>query len=87
MSVPAREYEGALAAQQAEKLYATVLDDIKAVVKSNVSATSGDAKRIIAMAVSLQKDPAGFEKKGDLICLEADLMSLNFAQDLLIDSI
>ena len=64
MSVPAREYEGALVAQQAEKLYSTVLDDIKTVIKSNKVASSSDAKRIIAMAVSLQKDPKGFEQKG-----------------------
>ena len=69
MSVPAREYEGALAAQHAEKLYATVLDDIKAVVKSSAASSSGDAKRIIAMAVSLQKDPTAFEKKGNLLVL------------------
>jgi hypothetical protein len=66
MSVPAREYEGALAAQHAEKLYATVLDDIKVVIKSSSVASSSDAKKIIAMAVSLQRDPAGFEKKGDI---------------------
>jgi hypothetical protein len=66
MSVPAREYEGALAAQHAEKLYATVLDDIKVVIKSSSVASSSDAKKIIAMAVSLQRDPVGFEKKGDI---------------------
>jgi hypothetical protein len=64
MSVVAREYEGALAAQQAEKLYGAVLDDVKPLVKSGPVLTSADAKRIIAVAVSFQRDPPGFEKKG-----------------------
>ena len=73
MSVHAREYEGSLVAQTAEKLYSGILQDIKAAVKSSGALSSADAKKISVLAVS--HDPAGFEKKGIMSAAHSPTLS------------
>eukprot|EP00292_Cryptomonas_paramecium_P015015 CAMPEP_0113712432 /NCGR_PEP_ID=MMETSP0038_2-20120614/31384_1 /TAXON_ID=2898 /ORGANISM="Cryptomonas paramecium" /LENGTH=129 /DNA_ID=CAMNT_0000638949 /DNA_START=89 /DNA_END=475 /DNA_ORIENTATION=+ /assembly_acc=CAM_ASM_000170 len=62
MSVPAREYEGKIAAQQAERLYSNIHDDLKGTISSASALTTTDVKRIVTYAVSSSKS-ADFEKK------------------------
>ena len=80
MSVVAREYEGSLVSQQADKLYNGILEDLNSFAKGKLSRslTITDAKKIVSLAVSCKGNPNSFDEK-----VKAELGSnLAFAGDL-----
>jgi hypothetical protein len=64
MSIAAREYEHSIATQAAEKLYHTVIADLKPLLTGETIPNVSDAKRLVALAVSCGRDSQAFEKKG-----------------------
>ena len=64
MSIHAREYEHSIATQAAEKLYHSVISDLKPLLKGDTVPNVSDAKRLVALAVSCGRDSQSFEKKG-----------------------
>jgi hypothetical protein len=64
MSIAAREYEHSIATQAAEKLYHTVIADLKPLLNGETVPNVADAKRLVALAVSCGRDSQSFEKKG-----------------------
>lgn len=75
MSIHAREYEHSLVSQAADRLYSAVIADLKPHL-IGPEPNLGDAKRIVALAVSCGRDSHSFEKKGKL-ARSSELQSLS----------
>lgn len=61
----AREYEHSLASAAADRLYGTIVSDLKACVSGGYQPTTSDARKVVALAVSCGRDSAAFEKRGE----------------------